>query len=69
MVIVALAVVAAVAVLRHDRTVRQQDERDAAAAQARAVLVRPGAAWDAGTPDGISFTVHNFSSNIIFDFT
>ena len=47
---------------------RQQDERDAAAAQARAVLVRPDAAWDAGMLDGISFTVHNFSSNIIFDF-
>jgi hypothetical protein len=63
----ALAAVAAVAVLMHDRAVRRNDEADAAAAQARGVLVLVDADWDEREITEATFIVKNFSSNVILD--
>lgn len=63
----ALAAIAAVAVLRHDRAVRREDEADAAAAQARGVLVLVDADWDSREIAEVTFSVKNFSSNVVLD--
>ena len=66
-VFAALAAVAAVAVLMHDRAVRRADEADTAAAQARAVIVLVNAKWDEPQVTDVWFTLRNFSNSVILD--
>lgn len=66
-VFAALAAVAAVAVFVHDRSARRRDEADAAAAQARSVLVLIEADGSESELTEITLVLRNFSREIVFD--